>query len=886
MAYAAVVSLKQTLKRLLLPSQSKILLPNSEMEFIYEDLCYLQSFLRTISSSQSSKRVDALGRQIKDLVQKIEDLIESHVSDRFLSESESSGDESLTLAFSQELLKVKQELSSFTKTSKTKEGYNTEDQGSNSVAADAVSSRIDSGGKNKITVGMVNELIQLFGWLEWSSDGLEIISIVGMAGIGKTTLAKEVYYDSIGLDLFGAYIFVSIGPKYQLKEFLLLALNQVGFHIDVMHEKKDEELGKYLYNFLEDRRYLIVLDDIWNTQVWNELKQFFPDDGNGSRIILTTRLAHVAPHASINRNILQIPFLNDDESWNLLQEVVFATEESCHPQLQKIGKEIAKNCEGLPLAIVAVGNLLSKAEKTVENWKKVAENENVLVIRTDDGTPISHSLSLSYQQLPPHLKACFLYMGVFPKNYEIPTSKLINLWVAEGFFEPQKSKSLEEMAYECLDDLVSSSLVLVREWSSRGRTKTCRIHFVFRNLCVNEAQNEKFFHVIKKYANCFPEGTNSQRRLCIHNNVVLGIKEVYSSMKLVSAARSLLCFGPQHRHPLEVYLDFRLLRVLDALTIRFYKFPHEVLELVQLRYLAITYDGELPPSLSRLWNLEVLIVHRHQSIKYLDAPVYLPMEIWNLHRLRHLECMGFDLPNPSAALGINGDGFDEILILEKLLTLSGVSAHSCTQGILARMPNLMKLGIRIEPTHDAVETFSFFSEFTYLHSLESFKCIFVNPGLGSRVVSSIPAFSINLRKITLSGCGFSWEYMKYIGRLPNLEVLKLRWYAFQGPEWETYEGEFPRLKFLLLEDLDIQHWTADRHHCPSLTRLIIRHCYKLRVIPWEIGRIQTLEMIEVDDCSPSLAISAQKIHKERHDWVNDYVQIQSHSSWDDKKLKS
>ncbi|KAI3454412.1 hypothetical protein Pfo_011075, partial [Paulownia fortunei] len=119
----------------------------------------------------------------------------------------------------------------------------------------------------------------------------------------------------------------------------------------------------------------------------------------------------------------------------------------------------------------------------------------------------------------------------------------------------------------------------------------CRMHFVFRILCVSEAQNEKFFHVIKKYANSFPEGTNSQRRLCIHSNIVLGIKQVQSSMESVSGARSLLCLGPQHQHSLRVYLRFRLLRVLDALTIRFCEFPHEVLDLVHLRYLAITYDG-------------------------------------------------------------------------------------------------------------------------------------------------------------------------------------------------------------------------------------------------------------------------------------------------------
>ncbi|KAI3454416.1 hypothetical protein Pfo_011079 [Paulownia fortunei] len=832
MAYAAVVSLKQTIERLLKTSQSRILLPISAIEFIYEELCYLQSSLETISSLRSSNRVDALGRQIKDAAQKIEDLIESHVSDRLLSEFESSGDESLTLVLSQELMKVKQEISSFTKMLNTEEEYNTEEQQpTNSFASDPVSSRLDFGGKNKM-VGLHEELMQLKYRLVSGSPHLIMTPIVGMAGIGKTTLAKEVYDDPIVLNYFEHRLFVPIGPKYQLREFLLLALDQLNFHIDEMIQKEDEYLSEYLYRSLKGRRYLIMLDEVWNTQVWDELERYFPDDRNGSRIILTTRLVNIGRPSSYG-NFHHIRFLNDDESWNLLHQTTFTSEESCHPQLEKVGRKIAKNCEGLPLAIIEVAKLLCKTEKKVENWKKVAENENPLIIKTDDDTPISKSLSLSYKMLPQHLKACFLYMGVFPKTYEIPTSKVINLWVSEGFLEPQRSKSLEEMAKECLDDLVSSNLVLVREGSSRGRTKTCRIHVVFRILCVSEAQNLKFFHLINKYANSFPKGTNNQRRLCIHNNVVLGIKQVHSSMESVSGARSLLCFGPQHPYPLPVYLGFRLLRVLDALTIRFYNFPHQVLELVHLRYLAITSKGELPASISRLRNLEVLIVRRHQIIKSSNSPVYLPVEIWSLHGLRHLQCMGFDLPDPST---------DSSLILEKLLTVSGVSAHSCTQGVVARMPNLKKLGIRIESRHDAVETFR---DLTHLRRLESFKCVVVNPDFESQVVSSIPAFPSSLRKLSLSGCGFSWEYMPCIGRLPKLEILKLRCYAFRGPEWKNIEGktifgEFPRLKFLLLEDLDLQHWRAG---------MLKLRCYAFQGPVWETiqGEFCMLKFLLLED---------------------------------------
>ncbi|KAI3454411.1 hypothetical protein Pfo_011074, partial [Paulownia fortunei] len=126
----------------------------------------------------------------------------------------------------------------------------------------------------------------------------------------------------------------------------------------------------------------------------------------------------------------------------------------------------------------------------------------------------------------------------------------------------------------------------------------------------------------------------------------------------------------------------------------------------------------------------------------------------------------------------------------------------------------------------------------------------------------------------------------YIGRLPNLEVLKLRCYAFRGPEWETIEGEIFRLRFLMLEDMDIEHWRADETNFPWLTRLIFRHCYKLREIPCGIGEIPTLEMIELDDCSPSVVNSARQIQEEQKNVGNVGLQVWIHYSWDDKKLKS
>ncbi|KAL7154905.1 hypothetical protein ABFS83_03G035400 [Erythranthe nasuta] len=790
MAFAAVVSLKQTIERiLLLPPKSKILLPNLEMKLISEELSYLQSFLEAISPPQSSrsKRVDAFGRQIKDVVHKLEDLIDFHISDQFLSAS----DDGLTFVFSQQLLEFRQEVSSFTnKILKTKEEYDINRQNqqqSDSSASETTLSRIvDYGGtKKKKIVGLGKELRELKHWILSDTYGrCSTMLIVGMAGIGKTIVVKQVYDDPEVIDHFDRRLFVTLGPHYQLKEILLLVLDQLKVDNE---DSSEDSLSKLL----------IVLDDVWNKHIREELKHYLPDEVNQSRIIITSRIR------DFSELFIEIPLLNDVESWNLLRDL-------------KIGKEIAKKCEGLPLAIIEVGKLLRKKEKTVEEWQFIADKEDPLTIKSDDNTPLSNALLLSYTMLPQYLKVCFLYMSVFPKGYEISRSKLTKLWVAEGFLEPQKNKCLEETADECLNELISQSVVLKKK---RGSI----------------AKSENFFHVINKYPDSFPEGIDSQRRLCAHNNIVLGFEQAHIWMESVPipGVRSLLCYGPKQQYPIRLYLPFRLLKVLDAVSMRFYEFPHQVVELFHLRYLAVTSNGEIPASISRLWNLEVLIIHQHhRKIKSSNSPVYLPVEIWKLHKLKHLECMGFDLPDPND---------DDSLILEKLLTLSGVSAHSCTKRVLTRIPNLTKFGVRIE-TKDgdgaaAVEALSFLGGGDCFASVyeefELFKCIVINPSLVRCLI--ILNFPANIRKISLSGCGFRWEYMRVIAELPNLRVLKLRWCAFSGPEWEMWRDDcvvlFASVEFLLMEDLDIRQRRVQSYHFPKMKRLIIRHCYRFTEIP-------------------------------------------------------
>ncbi|KAI3464223.1 hypothetical protein Pfo_020886 [Paulownia fortunei] len=214
-----------------------------------------------------------------------------------------------------------------------------------------------------------------------------------------------------------------------------------------------------------------------------------------------------------------------------------------------------------------------------------------------------------------------------------------------------------------------------------------------------------------------------------------------------------------------------------------------------------------------------------------------------------------------------------------------VSAHSCTKGVLESIPNLKKLGIRIEL---AAEPLSCFDHISHLHELESLKCVIVNPELKSEVVAPpipLSIFPSGLKKLSLSGFGYPWEEMSKIASLPNLKVLKLRCYAFRGPEWRICEGEFSRLNILLLEDTDLVHWRADDGCFHWLERLIIRHCYKLKEIPFQIESNRMLNMIELVDCNPSVVASAKQMHEDQRKKGINYLDFHVHSSWDDGNLK-
>ncbi|XP_047252529.1 putative late blight resistance protein homolog R1A-10 [Capsicum annuum] len=235
----------------------------------------------------------------------------------------------------------------------------------------------------------------------------KVIPIVGMGGIGKTTLANEVYSDTCIRSHFDVCAWATISQQHNVKEILLSLLRST--KVDKVFSESEAELANMLQKSLKGKRYLIVLDDIWKTEAWDAVRQCFPRENKGSGILLTTPNTEVARYAG-TKNSLPMRFMDQDESLNLFRSVAFSSEE-LPSELETIGKQIVDECHGLPLTIVMVAGLL-KSKRAIEDWESVSKDVKSFVTNDPDER-CSRVLGLSYDHLTSDLKACLLHFGIF-----------------------------------------------------------------------------------------------------------------------------------------------------------------------------------------------------------------------------------------------------------------------------------------------------------------------------------------------------------------------------------------------------------------------------------------------------------------------------------------
>ncbi|KAG5628434.1 hypothetical protein H5410_000151 [Solanum commersonii] len=696
-----------------------------------------------------------------------------------------------------------------------------EEQGPNPVRQVVETTQLD-----EVMVGFKDETDLLIEQLTIGPKYLDVVSIVGMPGLGKTTLAKKVFHDEKLRRHFDVQAMCCVSQTYDRRKLLLGILNQV----KCSNQQNEKNPADALRKFLLRKKYLLYIDDIWSVDTWEYLSRCLPDNGNGSRILLTSRNIDVASNITREREPLELRFLDENESWELMKIKLFK-EQTCPPDLSKVGANIASKCKGLPLLVILVAGVLSGISENEESWRRVAES-----IKLDTVTSAKECMEvieLSYKHLPDHLKPCLLYFASFQEDEEIPLSNLAWLWTIEGLL-PNIGLDAESL----LNDLIGRSLIMVSKRKSTGGVRTCHIHDMLHDFCVTKSKEEKFMQLTSTGKIDLSSSFYEHRRLCIHHSLYWAGK--IGNMQVRSAFFRPPKSGCQEFLDLE---NFKLLRVLQMECPMSDSSFQRSKELIHLKYLGIKgYMVSMPLWISNLSNLEVLLVIT------VGSGTILPMTIWNMPRLKHVHVepvASFDGRIPQTSTNI--------CCIETLATVS--LTNELVDYMVKKASRLRKLKCHCkEPLKLKLDALQ----------LETLS---VN---GKILNFTLP---VTLTKVTLSDVLLPQSELSNIGRLPNLVVLKFEHRAFQQEKWDIEDEEFLNLKVLKLRSLKITTWNASEESLPNLEHLLIENCFNLQEIPSMVGDILTLKIVETKRCGESLEKSVKDIQEVQEGYGNAELKV-------------
>ncbi|KAL1563616.1 putative late blight resistance protein R1A-10 [Salvia divinorum] len=856
MAEAAVTFLLENVQKLLVDHINLISGAEAELRQLQNELELMKAFLMESANKREKGEVFRQHeRQIREVVYKAEDTLDACLTQAAADKSKPFTFKRYDLAKKVKALREQEVQPIF---DRARIGFSTLPIADPSTAGPDQKPRTEDKKvpllREDNVVGFDGEAETVINKLTEESEELEVISIVGMPGLGKTTLAWKIYRDPKIQYEFPTLIWVYVSQDYNVKEVFLNILKK--FTQQDMSRCDENELARKVRSYLERPKFLLFMDDVWTGEAWNHIQPALPKSNKFGRVLITSRDEKVAWQAS-KREPHRLRFLEPPESWELLQLEVFSRVDMCPKNVEVFGKDIAKQCGGVPLAIVVIGGILvekfSSSDMKME-WEKVSASVSSH-FNYDKQKRTENIILLSYNKLSYNLRDCFLYLGMFPEDSEISAWKLIRLWIAEGFIQQEFNKGLEEVAEEYLKELIARNLVMVDKTKAKGDVKTCRVHDMIREFCKGQAAfaKQNLFQEVKKTTEgtFFPSIADvpNHRRLCIHSYVVDFLRKKPKG----PIVRSFVCFS---KEPIIFQPDctplipdaFSLLRVLDANPIKFAKFPSKITQLIHLRYIALSGDqfNSLPDAILKLWNLQTI------RIDTLSRTFEIRADIWKMLQLRHLKT--------KAAIIISKEAKGKAG--ENLQTLSRLSADCCWEEVFNKASNIKNLGIR-----GKLSTLADTRCLAGLDRLQKLKLVYdVFPDVIShtplRELPSPDRFPPNLRILKLSCTYLEWKHMATLGSLPSLEVLKLKENAFMGKFWDTYGNGFPSLEVLHIARTDLEFWTASEDPSPlfpKLQCLVLKNCEKLEEIPLLLEK--NLQILDIERVPKSFVQFARKMEE-------------------------
>ncbi|XP_062094480.1 disease resistance protein RPM1-like [Humulus lupulus] len=589
--------------------------------------------------------------------------------------------------------------------------------------------------------------------------------------------------------------------------------------------------------------------------------------------MITTRIADVASSSTkdVGGQILTLNPLSSEDSWTLFCAKAFQGN-ACPTHLEEISRDILKRCEGLPLAIVAIGSMLATKDiNRVDEWEIVHRS---LRAELQDNTKLKGMqaiLSLSFNDLPYHLKHCFMYLSLFPEDYSIKPNALIRLWIAEGFVEEIEGRTLEEVANGCFNELLNRSLVQVNERYNDRRIKSCRVHDILRETMFLKSKDQGFAAITNKESSKrLPERV---RRLSVHEGTNIDA----SGDNQLSQLRSFFLFTKEKDVCNKFVSSFsdqgsRLLKVLDCKFAPITTFPEGITKLYHLRYLCLrdTDVSSIPPSIENLKHLETLDL-KNTLVRE------LPSEILRLQCLQHV--IVYDVRRFPTLHGFKAlKGMESLSSLRKLIFVEAKQGETEPMVSVGRLTQLTRLGILQLGVEHGDALFSSIRELKLLRSLtldsrtedealsfqfKSFSSLRLLQRLyiRGRVEKSLEGLQnlTNLSTLYLSGSRLQVNPLESLQDLPNLVSLWFDERAYDGKSLYFKAGSFLMLRDLHISELEnLRKVTVEDKALSHLERMSLIDCKLLKIMPFGIECLRNLKQLQLINMAAKLTTTVYR----------------------------